>query len=138
MGKYDDIINLDRPKSKHIPMDITDRAKIFAPFAALRGYEDVIDENRKTLIHRVELTEDEKCEINRKLMLLKEKLDSGMSVQIAVTYYSRDDKISEREGEDMGYRVLCEGVLYHIDESAETVTVGDCIIRFDEIYSMTL
>lgn len=138
MGKYDDIINLDRPKSKRVPMDITDRAKIFAPFAALRGYEDVIDENRKTLIHRVELTEDEKCEINRMLMLLKERLDSGMSVQVAVTYYSRDDKISEREGEDMGYRVQCEGVLYHIDERAETVTVGDSIIRFDEIYSLNL
>ena len=45
MGKYDDIINLDRPVSKnHVPMPIENRAAQFAPFAALTGYEDAVDE----------------------------------------------------------------------------------------------
>jgi len=45
---YDDIINLEHPTSrKHPRMSRLDRAAQFAPFAALKGYEDVIDENRQ-------------------------------------------------------------------------------------------
>ena len=46
MGRYDDIIDTPYPfpsKSgrKRMPMD--ERAKIFLPFSALRGYEEAID-----------------------------------------------------------------------------------------------
>lgn len=54
MSKYDDIINLKRPVHEndlfsinHPPMDRGRRAKIFAPFAALKGYEEAIDEKIK-------------------------------------------------------------------------------------------
>ena len=44
-GPYDDIIGLEHPTSrKHKPMSLSDRAAQFAPFAALTGYEDMIDE----------------------------------------------------------------------------------------------
>ena len=53
MGKYDDIIKLDRPKSDRPKMSNHDRAKIFAPFAALRGYEDAIEvEKRKNMVKK--------------------------------------------------------------------------------------
>ena len=49
-GAYKDIIDLERPKhvndafsAKHPSMKREDRAKIFAPFAALKGYEDSIN-----------------------------------------------------------------------------------------------
>lgn len=43
---YSDIIGLSRPPVplKHPQMDVLNRAKIFAPFAALRGFEERIDE----------------------------------------------------------------------------------------------
>ena len=45
---YADIIGLPHPVSRrHKPMSMQDRAGQFAPFAALKGYEDVIDENRQ-------------------------------------------------------------------------------------------
>ncbi len=45
---YDDIIHLEHPTSrKHPRMSRLDRAAQFAPFAALKGYEDVIEENRE-------------------------------------------------------------------------------------------
>ena len=45
---YDDIIGLEHPTSKtHRPMARLDRAAQFAPFAALKGYEEVIDQNRQ-------------------------------------------------------------------------------------------
>ena len=42
-GRYDDIINMERPISrKHRPMKIGDRAAQFAPFAALTGYDEAV------------------------------------------------------------------------------------------------
>ena len=47
MVKYDDIINLERPISKnHMPMPMENRAAQFAPFAALTGYEEAVDDAR--------------------------------------------------------------------------------------------
>lgn len=43
--KYDDIINMEHPTSKvHPRMDAVTRAAQFAPFKALTGLEDEIDE----------------------------------------------------------------------------------------------
>lgn len=43
--KYDDIINLPHHVStKHKPMSLEARAAQFAPFAALVGYEDKVEE----------------------------------------------------------------------------------------------
>ena len=47
MGNYDDIIKMKRPESNRPKMDISDRAKIFMPFAALKGYEESIDDINK-------------------------------------------------------------------------------------------
>ena len=45
MEEYDDIINLPHYVSKnHPPMPMMNRAAQFAPFAALTGYDAVINE----------------------------------------------------------------------------------------------
>ena len=45
MGKYDDIINLPHHVSKvHPQLSIEQRAAQFAPFAALTGYGDEVNE----------------------------------------------------------------------------------------------
>ena len=56
MTEYDDIIDLPRPKSKHEPMPMSDRAAQFSPFAALTGYGDAIDETARLTDHRIGLT----------------------------------------------------------------------------------
>lgn len=44
-GKYDDIINLPHHVSKKHPrMSLESRSAQFAPFAALTGYDEVIEE----------------------------------------------------------------------------------------------
>lgn len=50
--KYADILDKQRPQTeqslrKHPRMLLQNRAKIFAPFAALRGYEDGLDAAQK-------------------------------------------------------------------------------------------
>lgn len=44
---YDDIINLPHPNPRRHPrMSLLERAAQFSPFAALTGFEDVIDDAR--------------------------------------------------------------------------------------------
>jgi len=43
MTKYSNIINKERPEPMRPRMELSDRAKIFSPFAALKGYEEKID-----------------------------------------------------------------------------------------------
>lgn len=52
-NNYDDIIDLPHHVSKkHKHMSLHDRAAQFAPFAALTGFDDAIDETAKA--HKVE------------------------------------------------------------------------------------
>lgn len=50
--KYADILYEERPNSaeslrRHPRMSLQNRAKIFAPFAALRGYDEKLDDQRQ-------------------------------------------------------------------------------------------
>jgi hypothetical protein len=59
MGKYDDIIHLERPVSKaHPPMPRSERAAQFSSFAALTGYEEAVAESGRLTEQRVELGRD--------------------------------------------------------------------------------
>ena len=60
MGNYDDIINMKRPKSHRPSMTRADRAKIFMPFSALKGYDEAIEEKQKVAAKKGDL---DTCEI---------------------------------------------------------------------------
>ena len=48
MGKYDDIINMEHHVSKkHKQMSLHDRSAQFAPFAALVGFDDMVEETAR-------------------------------------------------------------------------------------------
>lgn len=56
--EYDDIINLPHHVSKKYPqMSLTARAAQFAPFAALTGYGDAINETVRLVNERAETGE---------------------------------------------------------------------------------
>lgn len=57
--KYDDIINMEHPTSTvHPRMDALSRAAQFAPFAALTGLDDAIEETGKSHNEDVLLEEE--------------------------------------------------------------------------------
>lgn len=72
MGRYDDIINLPHHVSKkRARMSMVDRGAQFSPFAALTGYEAVIQESTRLTQSGRELAEGEIAaldEILRELM----------------------------------------------------------------------
>ena len=54
LHQYDDIINLPHPVSKkHPQMPAIDRAAQFSPFAALTGYEKLLEETKELAIEKV-------------------------------------------------------------------------------------
>ena len=56
--KYDDIINTrwppENPDFNHPRMPVSQRAKIFLPFAALTGYEKALEETLKRAVEEME------------------------------------------------------------------------------------
>lgn len=124
MTEYDDIIDLPRPKSKHEPMPMSDRAAQFSPFAALTGYGDAIDETARLTDARIELSEEERAELDYKQQYLS-TLDSPM---VTVTYFVPDERKSG------GAYVTHTGVLKRVDEIERMVVFKDGLrVPLDEV-----
>lgn len=124
MSEYDDIIDLPRPKSKHEPMPMSDRAAQFSPFAALTGYGDAIDETARLTDHRIELSEEERAELDYKQQYLS-TLDSPT---VTVTYFVPDER---KTG---GAYVTHTGTLKRVDEVERMVVFEDGLrVPLDEV-----
>ena len=124
MTEYDDIIDLPRPKSKHEPMPMSDRAAQFSPFAALTGYGDAIDETARLTDARIELSEEERAELDYKQQYLA-TLDSPT---VTVTYFVPDER---KTG---GAYVTHTGVLKRVDEVESMVVFKDGLrVPLDEV-----
>ena len=82
---YEDIIGLVRPVSKkHPPMPMEKRAIQFAPFAALSGYGDCIDEAARLTEDDTGAGEDTKAVLDRRLRLLNEHMAETPFVSLIV------------------------------------------------------
>lgn len=91
MGKYDDIINLPHHVSTtHHRMSMLERAAQFQPFRALTGYEDAVQETARLTDAQVELTEDEKSLLDRKLQELADRIDTHP--QVTLTWFQPDKR----------------------------------------------
>lgn len=86
MNNYQDIINLDHYELKHKRMSIYNRAAQFAPFSALTGYSDAIEETARITDKKIFISDDIKEIINKKLNNLK------MNDLVTVTYFKDDEK----------------------------------------------
>ncbi|MBR2067654.1 MAG: hypothetical protein IJ875_05285 [Solobacterium sp.] len=88
---YADILLLPHHKAKNRKeMSLKDRAAQFAPFAALKGYEESLDESNRTTMERKILSDTLLEELNQKIIALQEKIKSQPRVKII--YYSPDEK----------------------------------------------
>ena len=115
---YSDIIQLPHPESKNHPrMSMQNRAAQFAPFAALTGYEDVIQETGRLTDGFIELDEDDKERLNLKMAELMARIEEHPSVTI--TYFIPD---SRKAG---GSYSTLSGRLKSIDEVQQTLILED-------------
>lgn len=91
MKCYDDIINLPHYVSKKRPqMSREARAAQFAPFAALTGYGDAVEETARIVGKKIDVDEEMKAIINDKLNIINSHITDKPEVNF--TYYVPDKK----------------------------------------------
>lgn len=126
---YDDIINLPYPRNdwnflmKHPRMSMEARAKIFNPFAALRGHDELIDSTAKKhlSVSRDDLLEDGIAELDDAFLQLSEALAAGESPVVTVTFFVQSDGASEGVGE----YASVSGLAKKVDMERRVLFVGE-------------
>ncbi|MBQ3394252.1 MAG: hypothetical protein IJG64_03765 [Oscillospiraceae bacterium] len=122
MGKYDDIISMDRPRSAYPKMKVSDRAKQFAPFAALTGYEDVIEDRGRVFDRRRFLSDEEKEKINSVLSALKK------NDMVSMEYFAPESD------DDLGFYKELSGKVERIETENLVMRVDGITIDFEDIF----
>ena len=119
-GKYDDIIKLSHHISKkHPQMSMEERAAQFAPFAALVGYEDAVEETARITTKRIELNEEEKNALDIKLQMLNEQIHIQIYPNVTIMYFVPDLK------KDGGKYIKISGTVKRIDEYKQLIILDD-------------
>lgn len=135
MGRYDDIIDLPYKKSKrHAHMSMHDRAAQFAPFAALSGYGEAVEETARFTEAKIELAEDRIAEINEVLTKLKKTLDKPLGeVKVELDFFVQDKL---KQG---GKYLLYKGTVDKLDEHEKRLRLGTGIwINIEDIFDIKL
>jgi hypothetical protein len=135
--KYDDIIHMEYPlKSsdlkKYPRMQIEDRAKIFAPFAALKGYEEAIAAKQKVVVPRIELSEESKEYLDVQLGKIDQLLLSGQHPMITVVFFQEDKRNNKEGGEYLRFT----GMAARFDRTSRILQIVEKRLRLVDIYSI--
>lgn len=130
MKNYDDIINLPHHVSKNHPqMSRYNRAAQFAPFAALTGYEESINEAGRYVTNKIELDDSNKEEINFKLNILNNLINQRN--QVTFIFFSKDKL------KNGGSYKTIKGILKKYDEINNLIILEDKTkIYIDDIFSI--
>lgn len=137
---YSDIIDKKRPEHdnddfsiRHPKMDILDRAKIFASFDALRGFDEEIDKENILYAPYIYLSEDEKQILDQVIYLIDEKLTNKEEVKGRITYFIQNGRIK-----DTGTVMEISGIIKKLDKINGTIKIGEDIILVKNIYDINL
>ncbi len=138
MGPYDDILGLERPVSgKHPPMPRPDRAKQFMPFAALRGFDDEIDDRGTLRTRRKVLSEDEREALDGTVRKLTRLLDAGERPEVALTVFTPDLTRTDGENEWGSYTGIT-GAMDRIRSMEREIRVDGVWYSLDSIDELRL
>ena len=126
--KYDDIIDMPHHVSKTRPqMSMHDRAAQFSSFAALVGFDSMIEETERLTHTKGELDEAAKAILNEKLNLIDQNIT--LHPEIRIVYFLPDER---KEG---GEYVSHIGTVKKIDSFLRTVIFSDSVkIPIEDIY----
>ena len=152
MIRYGDIIMQGRPvhngdlfSRRHPKMTPQHRAKIFAPFAALVGFEEHIRSKEIQYVPRHELDADEEWKLNHMLNALhnltaNSRLARANSVIVSIEYYVPCTDLNNDAYGRKGLYETVTGVVHRVDNVSQTVTLyssdGDHAIAFADIYDI--
>lgn len=125
--RYDDIIDLPHPTSAvHPRMPMLSRAAQFAPYATLKGFGDAIIEHDRLVEARIELSEEERLALGKKLERLSRHI--AERPQLTALIFQPD---ARKEG---GRYIEITGRAAKVCEAERRLVLEDgTVIPFDDI-----
>ena len=130
MLRDQELLEMERPVSaRHAPMRRCDHAAQFAPFAALSGFDETVQEAGRLTQAQIELAENEREALNDALVRLAARLPEQPEVRL--TYFQPDAKKSGGT-----YRTILTRVR-RLDANAQVLVLTDGTrIPFDALLSI--
>lgn len=151
VARYGNLIFQDRPvhdgdvfSRRHPRMSQLNRAKIFAPFAALVGFDERVRKKEINYVSWHELDADEEWELNRRLYELhrltaNSRLARANLVCVSIEYY-----VVCTDAENDAYLVKGQyktitGVVLKVDPNEQQITIQSgtdtqVVIAFSDVY----
>lgn len=134
--KYADILAESRPDGeescrKHPRMTLQNRAKIFSPFAALRGYDEELAEEKQRVerVTKKFLTEEVIEDLSNRLL----QVNKGMKVKAV---WFREDTAHPQQP-PVGVYVATEGRVESVDPLYHILRIGDTAIAFEDLLELS-
>lgn len=124
---YRDMIHLSRPISRHPKMSVENRAKLFTPFSALRGFdiEILTKEQDRLLVPQVSLSADQQEAIRQTLNHLRK----GDWVQ--VTYFQPGKVL---DGRLLGEYAFLSAAVKKVDDVEKLLVLEGASIPFGNLH----
>jgi hypothetical protein len=124
---------------RHPSMDRGHRAKIFAPFDALKGFNEAVSAKDVLYEDRIELLKEDTEELSRRLNILHNLTFNGRMaranrVQVTVTYYEPcSDENHEAFGLRGQYKTIT-GICWNVDaEVGQTILIDKARISLGNV-----
>lgn len=96
-------------------MSVSDRAKQFMPFAALKGLPEALAAKEKILVPKIELSEEMATELDRKMHLIKR------GSIVTVIYFQKEEYLK------------LTGMVAKLEETSRILQIVNTKIAFDDI-----
>ena len=129
---------------KHPKMQLSQRAKIFSPFAALKGFEEAIDEKIRVYVEKRELNDEEQEALETALLRLHEltknlRMAKENQVTATVTWFVPcADENHEAYGRGGTYERYT-GTVWKVDPVlTKSLLIGDRTIAFSELAEIVI
>ena len=147
---YSAIIGLRRPvhdgdvfSRRHPKMTQLNRAKIFAPFAALTGFDSAVRAKEIQYVPRHILDPEEAYALNEKLNNMYLKTRTGAlarmnRITVKVVYFEVCTDVNNDAYGRLGLYHTETGTIWKVDPVAQAITVGETIIPFGDINTLNI
>lgn len=131
LAAYQDILYCSRPISRHPKMSVENRAKLFTPFSALRGFdiEILTTEQDRLLVPQVMLSADQREAIWRALNALQK------DDWVTVTHFQ---PVKSLDGQLLGEYAVFSGTVKKVDDVEQLLVLEGASVPFGNIHSLAV
>ena len=124
---------------RHPRMNTGHRAKIFAPFDALKGFNEAVSAKEVLYENQIELNPEDAAELDRRLTILhnltyNSRMARANRVQVSVTYYQPCMDPNHDDYRLRGQYQTISGICWNVDaEVNRTVTIDRMKLSLDDV-----